>query len=324
MIRAARAADRTSMIEVVRASGLLGPEEVAETEAALDSYLSGETSAEHWLIDDTNDGAIGVAYYAPERMTDGTWNLYLLAVHPNGQGRGRGVSLVRHVEQDLRARRARLLLIETSGTPEFARQRAFYSHLGYRREARIHDFYGRGDDKVIYGKGLTPAHPEPDDRALRVDRQPGGPATGVRVAQTGDLPSLLGLAEAFYREDGFSTASDQLQRNLRILLGSDAARVIVAEQDGRLVGFAITTTSFGLEGGLTAELEDLYVDPPNRRQGLAGQLISDSSTWARDRGSSHLEIVIAPNGKDVSHLHTYYQARGFADEGRRLRSLPLS
>ena len=150
LIRAARAADRTSMIEVVHASGLLGPEEMAEPEATLDSYLSGGPGFERWLIDDPDAGAIGVAYYAPERMTDGTWNLYLLAVHPDWQGQGRGASLVRHVEQDLRARGVRLLLIETSGVPEFTHQRAFYTNLGYRQEARIRDFFGPGDEKGIY------------------------------------------------------------------------------------------------------------------------------------------------------------------------------
>ena len=46
-------------------------------------------------------------------MTDGTWNLYLLAVHPQHHGQGLSVAMVRHVEQDLLAADARVLLIET-------------------------------------------------------------------------------------------------------------------------------------------------------------------------------------------------------------------
>ena len=163
MIRPVRAEDRASAIEVVRASGLFAPEELAEVEATLDTHLSGTAILECWLIDDPGDGATSVAYYAPERMTDGTWNLYLLAVHPDRRGQGRGASLVRHVEEDLRTRGVRLLLIETSGLPEFGRQRAFYTRLGYREEARIHDFYGSGDDKVIYWKSLARARPVTGD-----------------------------------------------------------------------------------------------------------------------------------------------------------------
>jgi aminoglycoside 6'-N-acetyltransferase I len=36
-----------------------------------------------------------------------------------------------------------------------------------------------------------------------------------------------------------------------------------------------------------------------------------------------LEVVIAPNGRDVSHLERYYEARGFVDRGRRIVHLDI-
>lgn len=156
-VRAARAQDRAAIINVARASGLFPPDALTEVEATLDGFLTGAAAADRWLITDTGTSTAATAYYAPERMTDGTWNLYLLAVHPNYQGQGRGAALVRHVEQDLREAGARVLLIETSGVPGFAGQRAFYTGLGYREEARIRDFYEPGDDKVIYWKALRTA-----------------------------------------------------------------------------------------------------------------------------------------------------------------------
>lgn len=80
---------------------------------------------------------------------------------------------------------------------------------------------------------------------------------------------------------------------------------------------------FGLENGLIAELEDLYVQPDHRRRGVAALLISDSADWALLRGAKHLEVVIAPHGLDVSHLHAYYDKLGFRDEGRTLRTRSL-
>ncbi len=154
-IRPAVAQDRASIIDVARQSGLFGPAELFDIEATLDSYLSGESADEHWLIDDPGAGVAGIAYYAPERMTNGTWNLYLLAVHPGRQGQGRGAALVRRVEHDLGRRGARVLLIETSGVPDFAAQRSFYARIGYHQEARIRDFYDAGDDKIIFWKTLT-------------------------------------------------------------------------------------------------------------------------------------------------------------------------
>jgi aminoglycoside 6'-N-acetyltransferase I len=145
----------------------------------------------------------------------------------------------------------------------------------------------------------------------------------VRRAGESDLEPLVALAAAFYRQEGFRTPEAALRAHLRVLLGQPAARVAVIGQDGALLAFAITTTSFGLENGLIAELEDLYVRPDARQTGCGQALIEDSRRWARGIGCSQLELVIAPNDGDPTHLDTYYQARGFRDEGRRLLSQPL-
>ncbi len=100
---------------------------------------------------------IGVAYYAPERMTSGTWNVLLIAVHPAHEGSGCGTALMRHVEADLAAHGARVVLVETSGLPEFERTRAFYRGIGYHQEARIRDFYDAGEDKIVFSKALPAA-----------------------------------------------------------------------------------------------------------------------------------------------------------------------
>jgi hypothetical protein len=60
------------------------------------------------------------------------------------------------------------------------------------------------------------------------------------------------------------------------------------------------------------------------RRSLAQALIDDSAGWARGRGAAMLEIVIAPNGLDVSHPDRYYRVRGFEDDGRRLLAMPLT
>lgn len=141
----------------------------------------------------------------------------------------------------------------------------------------------------------------------------------MRPAAAGELDVVLALAVAFYAEDGFDTPEAGLRTNLAALMVGDAARVAVAEVDGAaVVGFAVTTTSFGLENGRIAELEDLFVVPDRRGGGVGAALIEDSVAWATGAGCAHLELVVAPNGQDVDHLFEYYRRRGFVDEGRRL------
>jgi ribosomal protein S18 acetylase RimI-like enzyme len=133
---------------LIHATGLFPPDMLA---GMAEPGLSGK-SDDLWLV----AGQVsGLAYVAPERMTEGTWNLLLLAVLPDAQRQGLGRALVGEVCARLRQGGARLLLVETSGLPEFAGPRRFYAALGFRREARIRDFYGQGEDKVIFSLPVT-------------------------------------------------------------------------------------------------------------------------------------------------------------------------
>jgi ribosomal protein S18 acetylase RimI-like enzyme len=90
-----------------------------------------------------------------KRMTEGTWNLYLIAVHPKYQRQGRGAALLAQVEKILVERGERMLLVETSGLDSFDYVRSFYHKNGYEEEARIRDFYQVNDDKIVFRKTLV-------------------------------------------------------------------------------------------------------------------------------------------------------------------------
>jgi aminoglycoside 6'-N-acetyltransferase I len=145
----------------------------------------------------------------------------------------------------------------------------------------------------------------------------------LRLATSDDVSVLVGLARAFYDEDGFATTDAELAHNFEVLLRADNAHLVLATVDGSVSGFALSTTGFVLESGLVAELQDLYVAPAARARGVGTALIEDAARWAQSQSAVLLEIVIAPNGRDVSHLFGYYRARGFVDQGRRILSRTL-
>ena len=120
----------------------------------LADYFGGNEEDGHACVIDEEDELIGVAYYEPARATGGTWYLTMIGVRREYQGLGRGAALMRHVEDSLRTDGQRLLLVETSGTPDFALTRKFYAKLGYEEEARVRDYYEAGDDMVLFSKNL--------------------------------------------------------------------------------------------------------------------------------------------------------------------------
>ena len=162
-IRGVRPDDLPALKRVIAATGLF-PAELLD--GMLAGPLSSEATEEIWLTAVVGD-PVAIAYCAPERMTQGTWNLYLIAVHPDRQSQGRGAALVREVERLVAARGAHQLLVETSALPAFERTRRFYPRCGFREEARIRDFYRRGEDKVVFRKLLAPADAaSPSPRSL--------------------------------------------------------------------------------------------------------------------------------------------------------------
>lgn len=151
LIRTITSEDTADVITLAEASGLFDPDGVEQIRERLADYLSGDDALWFAAVDDI---LVGVVYCVPEPMTDGTWNILMLIVSSDSQGQGHGRALVRHVEQTLVARGARLLIVETSGVDGFERTRAFYLKCGYTEEARIRNFYTAGDDKIVFSKGL--------------------------------------------------------------------------------------------------------------------------------------------------------------------------
>ncbi|MGB3619564.1 MAG: GNAT family N-acetyltransferase [Catalinimonas sp.] len=123
-------------------------------EEMIHDYLHNPLSQDLWFTCDGDDQPDGIAFCQAEKFTEGTFNLRAIAVRPDARGAGVGSRMVTFIEEELRARGGRLLIVETSGTDDFASTRRFYQKLGYRQAATLADFWADGDDKVIFRKKL--------------------------------------------------------------------------------------------------------------------------------------------------------------------------
>ena len=104
---------------------------------------------------DEREHLLGYACFGPTPATEGTYDLYWLAVDPAAQGRGAGRALVQWVERELEGRAARLLVVETSSRPDYEHTREFYARGGYVEAARVRSLYAPADDRIILTTRLT-------------------------------------------------------------------------------------------------------------------------------------------------------------------------
>ncbi len=157
MIRPILPTDTPVLLELTEATGVFKPLEIEALREVLDDYHATNHAHGHRAATYEQDGRVlGFAYWAPAAMTDRAWYLYWIAVRKDTHGRGIGGALLAHIEEDIRAQRGRILLIETSSLPHYELTRRFYLKHGYDREAVLHDFYTDGDDMVVFRKRLYP------------------------------------------------------------------------------------------------------------------------------------------------------------------------
>ena len=150
-IRSVKKEDIDALKSVLDSSELF-PSEMLDDMIA--DYLTNPSSSDIWFTTIIDNTPISIGYCAPERMTEGTYNLYAIAVTKAFQGKGIGSNMMTYIENLLREKGHRILIVETSGKTEFKNTRQFYLNCDYVQQAVIPEFYEAGDDKVVFGKKL--------------------------------------------------------------------------------------------------------------------------------------------------------------------------
>ena len=147
--------DKPSLMTLLRDTPEFKPAEVVVAEEVINSYLADLDGSGYYAFVAELDSAInGYICYGPTPMTEGTWDVYWMAVTPRQKGRGIGSALLAYAEDKIKESKGRLVLIETSSQPSYESTRRFYSAKGYELISRIPDFYAPGDDELILQKRL--------------------------------------------------------------------------------------------------------------------------------------------------------------------------
>ena len=115
----------------------------------------GIRSGYHFILAERGSGLVAYACYGQIEGTQGSFDLYWIAVSPEEQRKGLGAHVydragICHAQGRGQAYLCRYLILD-----RYAPTRGFYQQMGFVEEARLPDFYGDGDGKIIYVKSLV-------------------------------------------------------------------------------------------------------------------------------------------------------------------------
>lgn len=150
-IQAVKHNDIDELKKVVDSSGLFPSEYLDEM---ISDYLNNADTQDIWFtyIDDNKPTAIG--YCVPEKFTNGTYNLLAIGVSQDSQRNGVATEMMNYIEEQLKQKDGRILIIETSTHDAQIGARKFYEKIGYTQMAVIKDFWNDGEDKIVFWKKL--------------------------------------------------------------------------------------------------------------------------------------------------------------------------
>ena len=149
--------DKTAVMKILESTPEFTQGEVIVAEELIDYYLSDPVGSGYLIeVAEVDSKVAGYICWGLTPLTEGTWDIYWIAIAREKHGMGIGTALLKCAETKIKQAGGRLALIETSSKPGYEKTKGFYHARGYELICRIPDFYAPGDDKLILQKRLSP------------------------------------------------------------------------------------------------------------------------------------------------------------------------
>jgi GNAT superfamily N-acetyltransferase len=141
-------------------------------------------------------------------------------------------------------------------------------------------------------------------------------ALTIRAAVAGDAAAVAFLADAMGGHDG-ATANPAVEAVYREALDDDRVRTLVAEDGGRVIGYAeIQARPYVLDGVRQAWLAALCVAPGRRGEGVGARLVEAVDAAAAALGCDEVAVDSSSFRTDA---HRFYRSVGFEDHRPAVR-----
>lgn len=146
--------DRDAVHKIIEHTRMFTEAEVSVAMELIDIYLNNKNQKDYfvYVAENESNAVFGYVCYGPTPATEGTYDLYWIAVALEAQQQGIGKKLLIFTEDEVVRMKGRMIIIETSSLPKYKPTQDFYLRNHYQLDARIKDFYRIGDDRLIFVK----------------------------------------------------------------------------------------------------------------------------------------------------------------------------
>ncbi|UUW08413.1 GNAT family N-acetyltransferase [Flavobacterium plurextorum] len=151
-IRKVNKEDLKGLKEVLDSSELF-PSEYLDDMIA--DYFNNPETEEIWFAYFDNNKPVAMGYCVPEKFTKGTYNLLAIGVSKDFQRKGLASKMMHYIEQLIKQKDGRILIVETSSDDAQIGARNFYPKIGYTQVGILKDFWKDGEDKIVFWKKLN-------------------------------------------------------------------------------------------------------------------------------------------------------------------------
>ena len=132
----------------------------------------------------------------------------------------------------------------------------------------------------------------------------------IRRAMPADGPAIMALLAAYSKEVETNLDEDHLAAAMMPLIERpELGDLLIAEQNGSLVGYVVITWGWGIEsGGAEALVDEMFVTDAYRNQGVGTLLMTAAIENARAR---EVKVVFLETESDNPESRVLYDRLGF-------------
>ena len=145
----------------------------------------------------------------------------------------------------------------------------------------------------------------------------------AKLASLTDLDSIFKLMQDMQLDEPWTESFDEshVRYNLSELLQNPAYGLIYLASDAnRAIAYLVICFDYSLEyRGKGAWVDELYVEPEHRQQGIGAYLLDLAESASREHGAQFLHLEMGHGNRAVE----LYRRRGFVDHNRYLMTKPL-